>query len=216
MDADTRDKKRIIDTLQLLSLKNEEERIRSIPSNERTPKENQQIAALDAMLTQFNNGFLLDEVPPPFQLPPCVDKKQRELPVAYSYTCECHLNWQRVITFNNKTKEIVGIVESVGTRLIPPDVSICRDGKCSREECKQSNFNILQDRLKNYFAWKKSEDEREESFYLYGKKAIIYEDDYGYFVDGTQDVSDEDSELDKNIIYKRRLDLSTSAPKIEE
>ena len=169
-----------------VKLRNEENRIRALSPAKRTEEEQKIIDDIDDYLSQLDSDAVdHNAVPSPYQFPP---NTSGLLPTEYTYATEVHLNWQRVVTYNKSTKEICGIAETVKQQLVVPTLSLCRDGNCRREECQPHNFHILASRNQDLIKWINEEKQRTTSHSLFGKKAIITEDEYGYFIDGIHTV----------------------------
>ena len=79
-----------------------EDTIRAKDPKDLTPEEKKWITDLDERIVfaSLCNQLDVDEVPLPFQLPPCSNPGDKDLPVGYEYIVESHLNWQRVYTYN--------------------------------------------------------------------------------------------------------------------
>ena len=169
-----------------VNLHNQENRIRALSPNKRTEEEQKIINDIDDIISELDSDAVdHNAVPTPYQLPPNISGP---LPTNFTYAAEVHLNWQRVVTYNKSTKEICGIAESVRQQLVLPTLSLCRDGKCRREECQPHNFPILMSRNQDLIKWINEEKQRTTSHMLFGKRAIITEDEYGYFIDGIHTV----------------------------
>ena len=197
---------------QLQSQADNEARIRALPPEQRTVEESALITKIDNYLSTMEEMFpnlADDEVQLPYQMPPNTNKNTKFLPDGYSYETEKHLNWQRVVTYRNATKEICGIAEGVCQQLVDPSLAICRDGACMRQECQPDNFHVLVNCRTKFINWLIAEKEKTESFYLYGKKAIIREDDYGFIIDGNESVDKEKSVIGKSVL-RRQLNITTT------
>ena len=149
----------------------------------------------------------------PYQLPIFSRTNLTRLPNGYYYHTECHLNWYRVATVKLDSNEIVDILESVHDSLIPPSFSLCRDGQCPRKECSESNFSLLENKLKTKMKDDISEEtKRSKSYYMFGKKAIITDDNYGYFINVDEDKKISNPLCDPKQIYRRKFVVSKACP----
>ena len=207
------DNRATLEQIGLTHMKKVEDEIRGKDLSILTSKEKKWLEKLDKDILSASglNNYAPDEVPVPFELPPCSKKGDKFLPEGYEYIEECHLNWQRVYTYKISTWEVVGVVESIHQCLILPGNALCCQGKCPKAECKPENFKHLVARNKYFPVWQKKEADTKESCYYIGKKMRVFKDEYGYTVGTDGFISKEESVLNPSVIYKKRVCICTSA-----
>ena len=202
-----------LEQMGMSHMKQVEDNLRDKDPSMLTLKEKKWLEKLDKDISAASlfNDYAPDEVPLPFELPPCSKKGDKSLPEGYEYIVESHLNWQRVYTYKISTWEVVGVVEGIHQCLILPGTALCRNGKCTKAECQPENFKTLVARRQYFPVWQKKESESEQCCCYIRKKMRVLKDEYGYVVGTDGYINKEESVLDPSVIYKKRVCICTSA-----